>query len=97
MQIRSAHWGPPDLTCSEASLSNLAKFFLNMPATFSRVSSNSTLLVQLSAGFRILELTPLMALGYFRLKMGRVSYSALASSPLWIALMISLVLLIEIL
>jgi hypothetical protein len=74
-------WGPPFFTWSEASLVNFLKFYLNMPATLLKFSSYSAALLQLSLGLRIFESTPLIEVGYWRLKMGSVLYSALASEP----------------
>lgn len=67
-------WGPPLLTCYEASLSNFLKLSLNIEATFSKLSSYSAWLLQLSRGLRIFESTPGRDEGYWRLKMGRVLY-----------------------
>lgn len=52
-----------------------------MLATFYRVYLYSSLFDQLSEGFKIFEFTPLIYLGYAKLKIGRVLHSALDSEP----------------
>ena len=73
------------MTSSVASSAYFLKFSTNKPPNFVTSSLNSVAPVQDLAGLSSSEGTPVQDIGTERLKVSYVSYSALASSPEWMA------------
>ena len=73
------------MTSSVASSAYFLKFSTKRPPNFVTSSLNSVAPVQDFAGFSSSEGTPVQDVGTERLKVSYVSYSALASSPEWMA------------
>ena len=73
------------MTSSVASSAYFLKLLTNRPPNFVTSSLKSAAPVQDFAGLSSSDGTPVQEVGTERLKVSYVSYSALASSPEWIA------------